>query len=784
MLRDLLDKWPSEVTIVPYSGIQFLDFGLDIDGISKGNMEFSERREPKADTDTWRLIPHVEDGPEIPEARVEGEEDYSVSKAKALEPFLNKWTPLPVLRLHLGRGPNGEEIFDGGPSTWARVYLTELDTRDADTGHTHRVVIALDTDLEDEEEADDDYYLAPTTKDAEDQREFRLASDPGQNAWFLRRPMPDGAGGEIDQQKWVDDWLQEHFTALKRAQRPGREPRPEDFPYRFEHWARFLAMVRLLGLAIDFPRLRLVDTISDERRYQCVDVDLVLDVGNSRTCGILVESYPDDNRIDLNNSYALAMRDLGAPELYARRPFESRVEFAEASFGPDHVARRSGRARPAFLWPSMVRVGVEAQRLVRESQGTETVSGISSPKRYIWDTTPVTQNWRFNGGEGRQTLPLIVRSSFRFLNETGDVIEQIQTEEDARVRRRGEASKASAIHPKFSRSSLYGFMLSELISHAICQINDAAGRATRKQSDLPRRLKNIILTLPSATPIQEQAIMRSRAEGALRLVWSIMGWKGIGAATTQRPNVIIDWDEASCTQLVWLYDEIAMRFGGQINAFLDLKGKARRRPAGVASPTYRAATVAPVPEPSLRIGCIDIGGGTTDLMVTTYYAEDNRALMPVQNVREGFRIAGDDLVAEVVSRIVIPQLRDQLELAGAAYAEELLRELFSGDVGDIAEQTRQRRRQFALQVLTPIALAVLGASEQMGTGASRVVALADALPQLPPEPQADPDTAPLVRLAVSQDVLGYLERPAADRGADGFAIATTEITVNANDVDD
>ncbi|MEM7424064.1 MAG: virulence factor SrfB, partial [Pseudomonadota bacterium] len=108
----------------------------------------------------------------------------------------------------------------------------------------------------------------------------------------------------------------------------------------------------------------------------------------------------------------------------------------------------------------------------------------------------------------------------------------------------------------------------------------------------------------------------------------------------------------------------------------------------------------------------------------------------------------------------------------------------SGDVGDIAEQTRQRRRQFALQVLTPIALAVLGASEQMDTGASRVVALADALPQLPPEPQADPDAAPLVRLAVSQDVLAYLERPAADRGADGFAIATTEITVNANDVDD
>ena len=32
------------------------------------------------------------------------------------------------------------------------------------------------------------------------------------------------------------------------------------------------------------------------------------------------------------------------------------------------------------------------------------------------------------------------------------------------------------------------------------------------------------------------------------------------------------------------------------------------------------------PEPSLRVASLDIGGGTTDLMITTYHVEANRAL--------------------------------------------------------------------------------------------------------------------------------------------------------------
>ena len=94
------------------------------------------------------------------------------------------------------------------------------------------------------------------------------------------------------------------------------------------------------------------------------DVDLVLDVGNSRTCGILIESAAGQTSVDLTNSYGLEVRDMSRPELHSTGLIDSRVEFAVAEFGREHIARRSGR-RDAFQWPGIVRTGPEAARMVR-----------------------------------------------------------------------------------------------------------------------------------------------------------------------------------------------------------------------------------------------------------------------------------------------------------------------------------------------------------------------------------------------------------------------------------
>ena len=769
-----LCAWKDETTLVPFSGIQILDFGLALDRAPFRTKGFIERTTGhEGDLAIRTLLPLTgDDDIDAPVLNATHSEDvaYDITLKQGFDPFLGHWLPAPLLRIRPGRAADGREQFDAGPSTWARLRVIALPEADA-AGNTHRVQLAIDTALAAED--DPAFYLTPSRKDAEDEREFRLVADPAEMAWFLRRPAELPTGDTVDVQSWVSEWLEEQFIDYKRAQRKGRPLRDEDIPYKFEHWARYLTLIALVDALAGIPKIRLLDVVSSENRYAPVEVDLVLDVGNSRTCGILIENFPGDARVNLDHSYALEVRDLTRPERTYSRLLESRVEFAEATFGKDHIARRSGR-RNAFVWPSFVRIGPEAVALVRSEEGTEITSGLSSPKRYLWDEQPVNQNWRFQNVGANQTLPLIARSAFRFLNERGDVIRQVEEEERRRLRRRGGVSKDPAIRPRFSRSSLFGFMLAEIFCHALVQINDPASRASRAQSGLPRRLRHIILTLPSATPIQEQAIIRSRAEGALKLIWSILDIRENTASTCRTPSLVLEWDEATCTQIVYLYNEIARKFDGDIDGYLSLKGKPRPMPE----------TPGAKPQPSLRVACVDVGGGTTDLMVTTFYGEGNRVVHPRQTFREGFRVAGDDLLREVVSALVLPKLRDSIEAAGGAYAQERLKELFGGNIGGQDEQARQLRRQFALRVLAPLGLAVLERCENAGETDVVSVRAGDVLGWAEPPPgAAESEEAPPPAIALPQPLLDYLEAPVRTTGAQGWSLAQFDCTVRRSEID-
>jgi hypothetical protein len=778
-LRALAD-WRPEVAIVPYSGVQILDFGFRLDEVDVKSARFIERVIRKGEGGTERaLIPLSGDADRdeaIERAAQDDDDEYSIRPVAALEPFLSNWVPVPVLRLKSERGAGGEERYDAGPTNWARIRTVELAQPDPETGHTHRVQLAIDTSLIAANQPDN--YVAPERDDAAKSKEFRFVSDPSHMDWFLRRLQADAEGRAIDLQLWVSDWLQELFLRFKRAERPGRAFSAENLPHLFEHWARYLAYLKVIDSALAIPKLRLVDTVSDLEAVTPVEVDLVLDVGNSRTCGILIERLPDEARVDLARSFPLEIRDLSRAENLYSGLIESRVEFSELRFGDDRFASRSGR-RNAFNWPGFLRVGPEALRLVAVEEGTETTSGLSSPKRYLWDNTPTQQDWRFHGHHDPNSLPKSIRSAMRHLNEAGDVLEQVAYEEKNRLRVRGKTRTAPAIRPRFSRSALFGFMLVELIAHALVQINDPSARARRRQSDLPRRLHRIILTFPTATSAQEQAIIRSRAEGALRLVWSMQGISDGDSAISRRPELIVEWDEASCTQLVYLYSELAQKFDGRIETFLKLKGAPRAK-----SPTEPK-------EPSLRLACIDIGAGTTDLMVTTYFNEADRRLVPFQTFREGFRVAGDDLIQRVVATVVQPKLEQSIREAGGSYVAEKLTELFGGDIGGQDQRTVQKRRQFVLRVMVPLAIELLGYCETADEFESFTLRAADvlALPKKPEDTDEDADP-PIDAPTMDEDHEGlptaltdYIERAAADLGADNWRLSDLVITVSREDID-
>ena len=732
MLKPLSNSYRSVVSLIPSSGVQFLDFGFDIETTPKLTRFFWEEKQPdqRAEDGTIpvalrSLRPDPSSGELIDPAsgaRPEDDEVYSFNKAKGLDIFVGKWVPIPVLRIK-GKDAQGNDVFDRGPTNWARVRVVELPERDRD-GNTHRVVVAFDTEIRPQEEGRP--YLIPSPRDSEEEQEFRFVSSELDNGWFLDEP-------------WVEEWLDELLREHRQVQRGDRPLRPEDFPHVCEHWARYLTFLNVLEDACRLPRIKLADTVSEEPRYVPIHVDLVLDIGNSRTCGILIESNPDE-RLDLNNSYMLELRDLSRPELTYAHPFESRVEFARAAFGKDHISRHSGRAN-GFYWPSLVRVGPEAARLSGDAQGTEGATGLSSPKRYLWDSRALNQPWRFNGvgQDGVTTEPPVTGTIMAFVTEDGDVIRG--------MRRPG----ASAVRAKFSRSSLFTFMLSEIIQQAQLMINSPETRSQRRHADVPRRLRRIILTMPPATPLAEQRIMRQRAEGAVKLTWDALGWSQMEKPPAKEPQVMLRWDEASCTQLVYLYTEITQKFQGAATDFFRIMGKTRAE--------YGF-------EPSLRIASIDIGGGTTDLMVTTYQIEGNRAINPTQNFREGFKIAGDDILEAVIERHVLPPLGRHLAACGIADASALLQHLFGGDRAGMPEQERHLRKQFVTQVCMPIALAMLHAYESARPYGEDVPF------DMPFEDFFTPETWP------SRRIIDYVERKAQDDGVDGFRLRDLTFTIN------
>lgn len=744
------------IRLVPHSGVQFVEYGFNIESTGRLSRRFIEREVPAAGDAkrAYRLLPAWDEndpqGPDVETAAGEDRE-YAISERAALEVFLEKWTPVPMLRMRAG--VDGEDELDLGPTNWARVRIVESADRGRDGATSHRVVFAFDTELV--ERRANRPYTGPSLEDAANEHEFRFAHRFGDIAWFLgAAPEGSEAAARSNFQEWVPAWLLEQFREFKAAQRPERALRETDFPNALEHYARYLVLLEFLERAVKPRTIRLTDTVTALPAIKPVNVDLILDIGNSRTCGILIESHPNEDRVDLNNSFVLQLRDLSQPERAYSEPFESHVELSHARFGRDHLSRLSARPR-AFFWPSPVRVGPEAGRFREEAQGTEAVGGLSSPKRYLCDVRPVNQEWRFPdrdyGTDG--TSPLIDRTLRQFVNSRGDVIAQL----DADRRRYGikiqPDDRIGASRLTFSRSSFFTFMVAEVVCHALAMINNAGVRERRRTKDAPRKLKRIILTLPPAMPVQEQRILRSRAEGAVKLIWQLMGWTDNPPPGVNQPEVQVTWDEASCVQFVYLYGEITQKLGGAVDGFLRLVGRPRPFAEPDATPLPEAK-----PEPSVRIASIDIGGGTTDLMVTTYYAEGNRAIKPVQNFREGFRIAGDDILKSVIERLVLPGIERGLKEAGYPDPRALLLERFGGDRANMAEQEKHLRRQFVSRVMEPIGLRLLGDAEAGAEATIRPFA------EFFPEPRGGRRSLPQQRL------LDFLERPAREGGAASFSL--------------
>ncbi|PKH26729.1 virulence factor SrfB [Enterobacterales bacterium CwR94] len=643
--------YPEQLTLIENSGIQFIDFPFSLS--AQPDSPFVRRSangpllrlEAESGQARWILRTTPDSAPEVVKP------ELTLAMRQSLALLDKQWLPLPMLRF------NGERQLTGGPDNWARMQVVTLPAPDA-RGHDYRLVLAFDTTLLTQA------ALAPTLQDVTDGTLFSLAWRNEELTEFLDHT-------------WIDGWLREVFLQRATEIEQRSEAELTRATRMFEHQGHYLNLLQILGFQLAMPALQLV-TATD--RHPVVPVDVILDVGNSHTCGILVEEHPGDSD-GLKHVSELQLRDLSAPHCVWNDLFDSRLAFAETRFGKAHLSRESGRQQ-AFVWPSCVRVGHEAGRLARQRSGIQGATGLSSPRRYLWDESPFAPGWRFSHATHESAA--IAAPLMMLLNDDGEVLSDLPA--DARL---------PVFNAQYSRSSLMTLMLTELLSQSLMQINSVAQRLRMSHSQAPRQIRNIILTLPSAMPKPEREIFRRRMHEAITLVWQAQGWS---AHRYPHPQVQMEWDEATCGQMVWLYNEIQVNFAGSTEAFF----------ASQARPDK------PLDEAdSLTVASIDIGGGTTDLAITRYQLEagsgTQRHVHPRLLFREGFKVAGDDILLDVIQLCVLPALEQALQQQGLTDSAALMRRLFGAS--DLADGLSVMRQQTTLQLFIPLGQHLLSAYE-------------------------------------------------------------------------
>lgn len=699
------------IELVENTGIQFVDYQF----IDNGSNELFEKLQEcyfYQDRDE-NPLKFIEDDYIHKERAINS--DSSISITDALHLYDGLWFPIPYL--------DDSRTTNKGPVNWARCRIVNINKNQDPTNQAddiYRIVLAFDTATQ--QRTDDLSYLAPTFRDIESGTKFNISTK--ELSWFL---------GENDKkQSWVNEWALSIYDKLGE-ERLGYYYIPKeqrfngytDYESRFKariHEAYYIILIYFLKHVVKLNSVHFTaNNINAATNTEYVDVNLVLDIGNSRSCGIMVEEHHnvakgDD---DFSNTYVLSLRDLNAPEHIYTEPFPSQIEFQEANFDFDNKSAKSGRP-DAFIWPSITRVGTEATKLSTLLVGNEGRTGLVSPKRYLWNTdgTKNNQEWTFNSYsyltdsqtllEEAKGIHRVARSSeldrslCQYINSNGDAVFSLEDD---------NADKY-VMKAKYSNKSTMTFLLCELFIQAISQMNSVWQRVHCTSKDSPRRLNTIILTVPPAMPAQEKELYRLCVYEALGIVWKTLGYDMSNSRESFRfnhdkenifpavPKVMMEWNEAEAGQVVYIYNETQKVYNGRCKDFI----KALRRTDAddrFCENKTKKSNITKKEEniTSVRIASIDIGGGTSDLVIKDYeYFENEQEISadiePREILREGFKVAGDDFLLDIINLTIIDALENYLKeqkLSRDVISSTLYSMLGSGKSSDIAELSLRQK---------------------------------------------------------------------------------------------
>lgn len=587
-----------------------------------------------------------------------------------LSAFENVWLPLPYF---FKRTP---KRFKFGPLNWARLKLIP---KSESKGVKHYdAIVAFDTRAK--YEVTDEYDECPVFPDKyRNDMDFALCS----NEFYLMDYCTSG-------KKWsyIDEYLLHlvHPTVQRVSQVKGANVRRTAYIATYAFLINYLVQKNLL------PVIKLYKDVDVETK----DVDMVVDIGNSKTTALLIEDNTNFNQVrklELIDYTDLVVENGDGLKINKHAdPFDMRLAFRKVDFGDFGI--KDGKQ---FVYPSLVRLGKEANTLLHlatnSNDETESLSTYSSPKRYLWDWRPSKEEWQF--------LVLKGEKDNHILNLRG-ITNQLKS--DGTIDLNGESG--NTYH--YSRRSLMTFSFLEMLAQARTQVNSEEYRSNKfgfGKPNMPRKIKRIIVTCPTAmSKIEREALVHCAKDAVVLLENSEYDNpsenKNPGKAVEVIPAVrsfkdeedCWYYDEATCSQLVYMYGEVGHKYKGCCNEFFNLYGKVEEGEE----------------QPSITVGSLDIGAGTTDLMISKYaYIKGNvTTITPDPKFYDSFYFAGDDIVYALIKNAMLldedSAFRKELKDLSFAEYRQNIKNFFGKDYNGQTVADRVLRKNFNIQYSIPL----------------------------------------------------------------------------------
>lgn len=604
-------------------------------------------------------------------------EVYEESNLKqTLKQYQNKWIPMPFFKEN---AINRDLLY---PTDWVRVFFT------CDEEFSlAKIVIAVDTSLARSEND----KTGPQLSNNPDENVFRLQSDEINLSNFLFTQDNSVA--------WIDRYLADLFYDKNEEER-------YTHPIK-KYIAKYVLLMKWLAAQTESPEIQL---FTDNIRKKTVD--LVIDIGNSATCALLFENKDDDS-FDFDSVKKLIIQDYTNPHLEYNNSFPMNMMFSESSFGN---IDKDNYHNNKFIVPSLTRIGFEAEKLIHSAStnldlGYELKTYNSSPKRYLWDDQISDREWEFQPLKTNRVKKV-------YLN---GISEQLSLDGSLKSSREVFGAKSM-----FSRASLMKFVFLEVLMHAHVQINSFKFREEHGEMTMPRTIKRITISCPTGMIQHEQIALRQAAAEACELLDGYQRFYFDQDENTnwfKKPEIIPsiqdisktlsqledkkDWmyDEATCSQLVFVYSLFSKKLRSNnyvIDHFLFNNKN------------------------TLKIASIDIGAGTTDIIINQYQLKTSnkiQELIPQPLFWDSFKLAGDDLMKELIQKLIIrsPLKMDDSTIEGLENygrskgiidIQSRINGFFGENSNNMGYLAKMMRKSFVHQVAQPIVLKYLQQANQ------------------------------------------------------------------------